>query len=422
MTDYYIEIPHDDYVIHHGVIGMKWGIRRYQNKDGSYTAQGRARYLKDVSARGVNVKKAAAKWDAEVAKQSRPKKKSDHRLKLEAKYRASGMTQKQAEVAAEKRIQKEKKIAIGAGVAAAAVGAGVAAKKYYDYSTDKVVGTKDNPLYRMQMFNGKDNKEGSVFATAKKVDNEAYAGIWAKQQKFNIRAHNRLDNVKNGGRDQWDAYNMELVFNKGAGMKVASDKNAKKAFEQLRKNDPAFEAALQETINGDNAKRNAILRGIGKHNVYDRFVVNLGDNGRNTEAAKRYFKEMRDKGYGAIKDRNDNKYSHFAEAGHSAVITLGENYDWDAKKLSDTEINSNAKKATARITAKMATKAVAKAAPIIGGYAALESARPINRAASLYRSGVSKDQIAEQLGVSLSTVQKWTNGIEAPKSKQNKRK
>ena len=31
---------------HYGVLGMKWGVRRYQNKDGSYTPQGRQRYRK----------------------------------------------------------------------------------------------------------------------------------------------------------------------------------------------------------------------------------------------------------------------------------------------------------------------------------------------------------------------------------------
>lgn len=34
----------DDYLAHHGVIGMKWGVRRYQNKDGTLTDKGKKRY------------------------------------------------------------------------------------------------------------------------------------------------------------------------------------------------------------------------------------------------------------------------------------------------------------------------------------------------------------------------------------------
>ena len=32
------------YLAHHGVKGQKWGIRRYQNEDGTLTAEGQARY------------------------------------------------------------------------------------------------------------------------------------------------------------------------------------------------------------------------------------------------------------------------------------------------------------------------------------------------------------------------------------------
>ena len=33
--------------MHHGIKGQKWGVRRFQNKDGSYTDEGRIRYEKD---------------------------------------------------------------------------------------------------------------------------------------------------------------------------------------------------------------------------------------------------------------------------------------------------------------------------------------------------------------------------------------
>ena len=33
---------------HHGIKGMKWGIRRYQNKDGSLTPQGKKKYEKNT--------------------------------------------------------------------------------------------------------------------------------------------------------------------------------------------------------------------------------------------------------------------------------------------------------------------------------------------------------------------------------------
>ena len=34
---------------HHGVKGQRWGVRRYQNKDGSLTAYGKKRYAKELA-------------------------------------------------------------------------------------------------------------------------------------------------------------------------------------------------------------------------------------------------------------------------------------------------------------------------------------------------------------------------------------
>lgn len=33
----------DYYLVHHGILGMKWGVRRFQNKDGSLTSAGKKR-------------------------------------------------------------------------------------------------------------------------------------------------------------------------------------------------------------------------------------------------------------------------------------------------------------------------------------------------------------------------------------------
>lgn len=71
---------------HHGIAGMKWGVRRYQNKDGSLTNAGKRRYGTKANFEKVQAaKKAAAKANS---KQAVARRKANERTAAEvAKYR-----------------------------------------------------------------------------------------------------------------------------------------------------------------------------------------------------------------------------------------------------------------------------------------------------------------------------------------------
>lgn len=69
---------------HHGILGQKWGVRRYQNSDGSLTSEGKKRQQKSIGSairdykvskvRNKNLEKArAAKIEKKAASDQRKK-------------------------------------------------------------------------------------------------------------------------------------------------------------------------------------------------------------------------------------------------------------------------------------------------------------------------------------------------------------
>lgn len=58
---YYSGIPYTPHLQHHGILGQKWGQRRFQNPDGTLTPEGRKRYNKGDGHRGREIIKTGAR-------------------------------------------------------------------------------------------------------------------------------------------------------------------------------------------------------------------------------------------------------------------------------------------------------------------------------------------------------------------------
>lgn len=72
---------------HHGILGMKWGVRRYQNKDGTLTAAGKKRYADGGEAKNIAVKaeeKSVMKVSSMTDEELRT---AIERMKLEKSYK-----------------------------------------------------------------------------------------------------------------------------------------------------------------------------------------------------------------------------------------------------------------------------------------------------------------------------------------------
>lgn len=99
----------NEYLVHYGTKGMKWGVRHWQNADGSYNEAGERRY------RGENSKMAkayrkAAEYKAKAAKnREKAKKYSQKRDDIKSRIIQTDVSIWRAERADRKRARAEKK-------------------------------------------------------------------------------------------------------------------------------------------------------------------------------------------------------------------------------------------------------------------------------------------------------------------------
>lgn len=97
------------YLAHHGIKGQKWGVRRFQNQDGSLTSAGKQRYgqadkgfARDF--RTWQVQRVGASWDKENARTNRRlQKKVDQSNNRLAVAKVKGASSKKIERLKRKR-------------------------------------------------------------------------------------------------------------------------------------------------------------------------------------------------------------------------------------------------------------------------------------------------------------------------------
>lgn len=110
---------------HWGIKGQKWGVRRFQNEDGSLTPEGKRRYGIDDT--GVISDRSQKKIDRDAKRYRR-------QINLENKYREQGLSQEEAEQKADKREKVRKAVIIGSAAVATAL---VAYGGYKIYQSNK---------------------------------------------------------------------------------------------------------------------------------------------------------------------------------------------------------------------------------------------------------------------------------------------
>lgn len=380
----------ETYLAHHGIKGQKWGVRRWQDSEGHFNEAGYERYfgghkhrtIKSAGYRALskvyssnekyyskrqgptatNLARANADAKAKMLKEAErlaQKAYDDRKAKVASKiektqasseksasqkngnvvsrhkdslvesYMQKGYSKEAATAIAEQRMRTE---AIVLGVSAVALTASaiaVSRRLGQDYC-DKTF----KAGHVIQNVNANKNvtfKDQPFFAAVNTHDKKAYGSLYGLEKQ-------RMEMAK--GNFNAQIYKNQIALNDT--VRRASVANAQKIFYAKMGSDPNFKNLVLDTLkktayNDRAAVADYKYDGKQSRALYDRFNQALATP--EFQAAgihKMYYDEMQKRGYNAILDINDTRYSGYKSVSKEPTIFFGDKWTKiETQKVSD---------------------------------------------------------------------------------------